>query len=94
MGCCTELAKNEKILQLIISPTFSKQQCVLGTKAQTKEVKARVKQPWVESGFPSVTRGNFFGFMSLTYLEMGTIRPPLWVEIRINEGPQPPHRCS
>lgn len=94
MGCCPELAKNGKILPLLISPTFIKQQCVLSTKAQAKETKARVKQHWVESRLPSATRGNFFSFMSLTYLEMGTVKPPLWAVIRINKGPQPAHRCS
>lgn len=59
MGCCPELAKNGIILLLIILPTFRKQQCVLGMKAQAKEIKARVKQHWVESGLHSVTRGNY-----------------------------------
>lgn len=94
MECCPELAKNGIILLLIILPTFRKQQCVLGTKAQAKEVKARVKQHWVESGLSSVTRGSLFSFMNLTYLEMGTIKLPLWVVIRINQELQPTHRCS
>lgn len=58
MLCPTQVGKNWKILQLLISPIFIEQQCVLGTKAQSKEIKARGKQRWAESGSPSGTRGK------------------------------------